>query len=1662
MGDHVRIRGRRGGWRPLGVVSALLGLVSMALSAPPPAAAGTTGQLVATATTYISGVKGVTWTLEQAPVAVHVHGAASLCGAAYPVTAPVGTTLRYEELKAFAACIQKYGDAGVFVFESVTDSAISQFPADPADYVLTLQVSGQTQTLTGSKRFSLAGVTYVAFGGLTSADQTDFPDTGTLAISGMTNPLSNAFSSTPLADTVTVTSPGLPVATGVLRFGEPDQGVALTVPDVAAAPSTSAAQAVGTTWNVSFLAPGNIAGTSSQIILSDEAGAAFPGQAADYTIQDGSLAIAPTSVYQADPSSAYLNLPGDALLPGGQVVHVTIRDVTNPAATSHGDAVTVSVVPSQTYSALTFTGTSPTFYFGSAAPPSTAAPQLAISKFQPQAPFVPPGLAIGTKPAASITATGTSGSQPYTQGFIVPQSTKDAQGNPLDYEKLGAPTEATTSPMTQVPVSCSAASGAASGAICRFMVLTQPIAYNQSFVSACQNTAVSAGSGTNPGQGVTFDGGTQCGTLVQATNLSVTSGQTADGSITFPTPMASWVVVLERSVQTQGTLYPIDTGERFFEFRAPTALVQLGVLPYKILYQPPGDQSSSSFSLTQTQTSETDFTVGHSQSNTAATSTQLSTSVQASFGDVPGLGCIVCVTDTTTWDQTTSSTTSQEATVGHALALESGFGQSWKSYENYSGGGLLQLDTPGTQPWMFDQFVLLVHPQFAVWNNSWCDSAGNCQNPGTQYTMIGAQSTQFDVPAFTLLHCTHGYPLPVPGNYGGARVVLSPSECQNLLDMDPFAAARSQGVDPSTTLGGLATPIQTVSQGQPGIGTNGHYIVTLTKSQSQTNTTTQTSTFESSVESVLTSSVEASVNIPFEDDLGGAGTSVSYSSSVLSGSTLGVSYESSHTAASTVETATQADLDDVNNPISTSIWLDSRWDTLMFQVKAPEISAVTPSAVSSDGGADITITGSGFWSGPVAAELCPAGGGACTDLGDVSAVTDTAITATVPALSPGTYKVVVKDTGGADVCTGSCQLTVAQLASSSGPTVTGLSPSSGPTGGGELVTVTGSGFTGVSQVWFGAPDPADNPALYAQALAGAANSLPPFAPATSFRVVNDHEILACAPPVSSPETVYVSVYAQSGWSAVSPVTVFNDVTGSAAGNCRPEVASPPTGPPTVTGVSPASGPITGGVQVTITGSNFQDAQTPIPCSAACPAGQKLYLLTPPPVEFCALSGGPCATAKDVTVVDPTTIEAVAPSGLGVLGDAAGTVNVQVGYSGGFSATSSQDQFLYRTGHGSGGLGAVSVGAQPPDVAVGTGSARVSAVVQDSDGEPAAGVPVVLTTSFGSFTVTGSTYTDLTTAGDGSVAATLTAPSPGTATVTASVYSDGAVGLTGVTQVAFEPVPVIDAISTTAGPAAGGTQVTLTGSGFAGAVQVLFGATPGQDLKVVDDHTLTVTTPPGTGTVSVAVLNAAVEAVGGAGIQFQYAPATGASSVPVTSAATSLRRILDPGWNTVSLPFVPASTDLAAALSDAGASLLAAYAYQGGQWIQVTSQNEAQLLSEPMQGFELDLAGPGTVNLSFSATSRLNPPPNLALSPGWNLVGPSSLSGQQTYARFLAGTNGLIARLVDPNGTLKVSASPLSDTTDTVADGYAYWVYATGGGASLIGDIPTGGTSGDSR
>ncbi len=257
--------------------------------------------------------------------------------------------------------------------------------------------------------------------------------------------------------------------------------------------------------------------------------------------------------------------------------------------------------------------------------------------------------------------------------------------------------------------------------------------------------------------------------------------------------------------------------------------------------------------------------------------------------------------------------------------------------------------------------------------------------------------------------------------------------------------------------------------------------------------------------------------------------------------------------------------------------------------------------------------------------------------------------------------------------------------------------------------------------------------------------------------------------------------------------------------------------PTITAISPASGPLAGGNLVAITGTGFSDIAENIT------------------VNFGDATTSPFSSAGN-------TIYVAAPAGSSL-----DTVNVTVTTPGGTSSTSSADEYTY----------------EPAPVVSGL---SVPSGLTPASGAVEGGTPV---------TISGSGLSDITAVDFGSVPAdlsNLTYNWDGSVTVISppAAYNDNTGGLGPVdvtvttgdgTSIINEPAdefnytnaPYVTSLGTTTGLVTGGTSVTIHGDGdsLEGATAVTFG---GVAAPFVDngDGTLTATSPPGTGTVHVLV------------------------------------------------------------------------------------------------------------------------------------------------------------------------------------------------------------------
>jgi IPT/TIG domain len=120
--------------------------------------------------------------------------------------------------------------------------------------------------------------------------------------------------------------------------------------------------------------------------------------------------------------------------------------------------------------------------------------------------------------------------------------------------------------------------------------------------------------------------------------------------------------------------------------------------------------------------------------------------------------------------------------------------------------------------------------------------------------------------------------------------------------------------------------------------------------------------------------------------------------------------------------------------------------------------------------------------------------------------------------------------------------------------------------------------------------------------------------------------------------------------------------------------------------------------------------------------------------------------------------------------------------------------------------------------------------------------------------------------------------PGPVHVTVSA-AGGTSGTSSATEFTYVPAPTIHSVSPNGGPEAGGTSVTITGTGFGGATAVAFGGIPAASFTVTSPTSITARTPAGKGTVDVTVTTVGGTSATVASDRFTYTTPTRATPPP---------------------------------------------------------------------------------------------------------------------------------------------------------------------------------------
>ena len=118
----------------------------------------------------------------------------------------------------------------------------------------------------------------------------------------------------------------------------------------------------------------------------------------------------------------------------------------------------------------------------------------------------------------------------------------------------------------------------------------------------------------------------------------------------------------------------------------------------------------------------------------------------------------------------------------------------------------------------------------------------------------------------------------------------------------------------------------------------------------------------------------------------------------------------------------------------------------LYAFGAPAITGLAPNAGTTRGGNTVTINGSGFVPG-ADREVLERGSSLATTF-----VSGTQLNVVAPAHAAATVNVLVTTPGGTSAAT------TGDLYAFGAPAITSVSPNAGPTGGGNTVTINGSGF----------------------------------------------------------------------------------------------------------------------------------------------------------------------------------------------------------------------------------------------------------------------------------------------------------------------------------------------------------------------------------------------------------------------------------------------------------------------------------------------------------------------------------------------------------------------------------------------------------------------------
>jgi hypothetical protein len=509
--------------------------------------------------------------------------------------------------------------------------------------------------------------------------------------------------------------------------------------------------------------------------------------------------------------------------------------------------------------------------------------------------------------------------------------------------------------------------------------------------------------------------------------------------------------------------------------------------------------------------------------------------------------------------------------------------------------------------------------------------------------------------------------------------------------------------------------------------------------------------------------------------------------------------------------------------VTDSIGSVTKAAAFQFIPPAPTITTVSPASGPSIGGTPVLITGTNF----AATTLVVTFGTAAVH---VVSVRSTGITVTTPVHVDGTVKITVTDSGGSV-----SKATGFTFVPPPPPTITTVSPATGSAAGGTSVLITGTNFTATTLVIkFGTTI------------------------AHTFSVKSATQITVTS-PVHAAGKVAVKV-SDSGGSVTKP-TGFKYV-------------APPS--PTITTISPATGPTVGGTAVLISGTNLVATTLKVTFGSTAGlvpsmTGSKIKVTTPAHVVGKVTvkvtdSGGSVSKATGFTyIVELPTISKVTPPSGSSVGTTPvtltgtnlnGATSVKFGGSAvkSFTVKSATQISVVTEAHAAGKVSIVvtTPGGSVTDATAFTYLSAPTIVSFTPTSGPATGGTSVV--------ITGTNLTKTSIVSFGGTDATIHVTSSTKLTVTTRAEAAGTVGIWITTPAGtvkstsdfkFVAAPTVTKVTPSSGPTTGKSGVVITGTHLTGASVTVGGVAA--TVTKVGSTSITVTVPAGTaGAKTVAV------------------------------------------------------------------------------------------------------------------------------------------------------------------------------------------------------------------